>query len=536
MSLTLPPTVSENSLAAALDDFVAALSPDRVLTSAEDLREFRDPFEPESWELYVPSAVVMPTTVEEVQAVVRIANEHAIPLWTHGQGRNNAYGGGAPRVKGAVTVSLRRMNKVLEINEELGYAVVEPGTSWLELYEAIQAGGHNLMMSCTDLGWGSVIGNALDHGLTYTPYGQDFMMPCGMEVVLGDGDLLRTGMGAMPGNPAWHVYKRGLGPTLDQLFMQSNFGIVTRMGVWLLPMPETFMAVWLRVWAEDDVVPLIDTLRRLRLDRTIEGVPVLYNTLLAAAGTTKRTDWYEGDDPIPDGIIDKIGRELGTGRFTLRCGLFGDEPVVDHNYAKIKSAFEQIPGAEVWSTKTPAVGIPQLTHPGELVAGGVPNMEANHQTFWYSSEHGGHIGASPVVPLTGEHFYRVHKLLRRTIEDEASLDYMVGAPVISARSLINIGDITYDAQDEDQARRAYDAAKLLVTRAAEAGYGEYRAHLDTMDLAQAHYSFNDNAYLRFLEKIKDAVDPGGILSPGKQGIWPRAMRTGSNGGVARGGR
>ena len=48
-------------------------------------------------------------------------------------------------------------------------------------------------------------------------------------------------MGAMPGNRSWHVYKRGLGPTLDQLFMQSNFGIVTKMGVWLMPYPEVYM-------------------------------------------------------------------------------------------------------------------------------------------------------------------------------------------------------------------------------------------------------------------------------------------------------
>ena len=56
-----------------------------------------------------------------------------------------------------------------------------------------------------------------------------------MEVVLPNGELMRTGMGAMPGNRSWHVYKRGLGPTPDQLFMQSNFGIVTKMGVWLMP-------------------------------------------------------------------------------------------------------------------------------------------------------------------------------------------------------------------------------------------------------------------------------------------------------------
>ena len=73
------------------------------------------------------------------------------------------------------------------------------------------------------------------------------MTPCGMEVVLADGELLRTGMGAMPDNKSWHLYRRGLGPTLDQLFMQSNFGVVVKMGVWLMPWPEMYAPMWLTV-------------------------------------------------------------------------------------------------------------------------------------------------------------------------------------------------------------------------------------------------------------------------------------------------
>jgi 4-cresol dehydrogenase (hydroxylating) flavoprotein subunit len=53
-----------------------------------------------------------------------------------------------------------------------------------------------------------VIGNTLDHGITYMPYGVDFGLPCGMEVVLADGSVMRTGMGAMPGNRSWHVQAR----------------------------------------------------------------------------------------------------------------------------------------------------------------------------------------------------------------------------------------------------------------------------------------------------------------------------------------
>jgi 4-cresol dehydrogenase (hydroxylating) flavoprotein subunit len=47
-----------------------------------------------------------------------------------------------------------------------------------------------------------------------------------------------------------------------------------------------------------------------------------------------------------------------------------------------------------------------------------------------------------------------------------------------------------------------------------------------MDLAQEQYSFNNHAYRRFVETLKDAVDPSGILSPGKQGFWPASMRNG----------
>ena len=141
-------------------------------------------------------------------------------------------------MRGSVIVSLRRMNRVLEINEESAYAVVEPGVRWFDLYEAIQAGGHKLMLSIADLGWGSVVGNTLDHGVdVHAVRGRHGGRSAGWRSCSPNGEVMRTGMGAMPGNRSWHVYKRGLGPTPDQLFMQSNFGIVTKMGVWLMPVP-----------------------------------------------------------------------------------------------------------------------------------------------------------------------------------------------------------------------------------------------------------------------------------------------------------
>jgi 4-cresol dehydrogenase (hydroxylating) len=289
------------------------------------------------------------------------------------------------------------------------------------------------------------------------------------------------------------------------------------------------MPLWLRAWNEDDLGPIMDTLRRLMLDRTIENVPQLWNTIAMASVLSSRAPWYQGDDPMPDDVIDHMARELEIGRWTMRFALYGDEAVVDHRFAKIKAAFGRIEGAEVWGTKCAPEDIPSLEHPAERIQGGVPNLEWNNMTGWYGGEEGGLIGFSPVAPLTGHDALAVRDLLRGMIED-AGLDYMAGLIPINARSFIHVAMVIFDTKDEAQARAAYDVTQRLVREAAKQGYGEYRAHLDFMDLAADQYSFNDHAYRRFTETIKDALDPNGILSPGKQGIWPRAMRNGARPG------
>jgi 4-cresol dehydrogenase (hydroxylating) len=523
----LPPGVSEDEFAAAVEQFAAEIGADKVLTGDDELLGFRDPFQFQAWTDYSASAVVMPTTVEEVQAVVRVANERRIPLWTHSRGMNNGYGGPAPRLDGSVIVSLRNMNKVLEIDEELAYCVVEPGVRWFDLYDAVKAGGHKLMVSIPDLGWGGVVSNFLENGATYLPQAQDMAAYCGMEVVLANGEVLRTGMGAMPNNRSWHVYKRSLGPTLDQLFMQSNFGIVTKLGVWLMPWPECYMPLWLRAWKDDDLGAVVDTLRRLMLDRTIENVPQIWNSVAMASVRSSRAPWYQGEDPMPDDAIDHMAKELDIGRWLMRFALYGDEAVVDHRFAKVKAAFEAIPGVEVWGSKCAPEDMESLEHPFERVQAGVPNLDINQMTGWYGGDEGGHIGFSPVGRLTGKDAVEMRDVIRGLVEQEAKLDYAAVLIPTNSRSFIHVTMVIFDTKDEAQTRRAYDTSKLLVSEAAKYGYGEYRAHLDFMDLAQKQYSFNKHAYRRFVETIKDAVDPKGILSPGKQGFWPASMRNGS---------
>jgi 4-cresol dehydrogenase (hydroxylating) len=519
----VPSGLTDGDLDRALAAIAAAIGEEKVAADPDTIAEFGDPFQFPGSATNVPSAVVSPTSVEDVQAIVRLANQHRIPVWPVSRGKNNGYGGAAPQLPGSLMLSFRNMNRVLEINEELGYAIVEPGVSWFDLHDAIEAGGHRLAASVVDIGWGGVVSNTLEHGLTYLPYSLDQASHCGFEVVLPNGDLLRTGAGAMDNNPTWPLYKRGLGPTSTELFMQSNYGIVTKMGYWLMPKPEIYMPLWLQLWDDSQMPAVVDALRGLMLDGTINMRPQITNTLCMASMLTARAHWYDGDGSMPDAIIDKIAKDLGLGRWLMRFALYGDESVVDYNFAKIKRRFEAIGTATVVGQKHGPEAWETLPNPSERVQIGVPSMDLYKMAGWSGGDQGGHVDFSPVVPMTAKHTQAAQDLFSRMC-NEAGFDYLMGILPINARSAAMVNIIPFDTQNEAQVQAAYAHAKQMVATAGKLGYGEYRAHLSFMDLAADQFGFNHHAQRRFNETIKDALDPNGIIAPGKSGIWGTRLR------------
>jgi FAD/FMN-containing dehydrogenase len=74
--------------------------------------------------------------------------------------------------QGSIILDLQRMNKIIEVNDEYSYYTVEPGVTFFDIYREIQEQKANIWPSCPALGWGSVVGNALDRGWGYTPAGK----------------------------------------------------------------------------------------------------------------------------------------------------------------------------------------------------------------------------------------------------------------------------------------------------------------------------------------------------------------------------
>ncbi len=128
----------------------------------------------------------------------------------------------------------------------------------------------------------------------------------------------------------------------------------------------------------------------------------------------------------------------------------------------------------------------------------------------------------------------VHDLVRARVVDEAELAgadrhhrAVVDAQLqraLQRREQHHVVELLFDRRDPAIKRQAEEVFRVLVREAAAAGYGEYRTHLSFMDDIAATYGWNDNALLKLHQTIKDALDPKGILAPGKSGIWPARYR------------
>ena len=521
MRRTLPPDVSAETFAVALSGFSKIVGPEYLFTGSA-LESYLDPYAIVDPERYAPSAAVAPDDVEQIQKILKIANDHRIPLWTISTGKNLAYGGPAPRLPGSMILDLKRMNRILDVNEEFGYALVEPGVSYFELFEYIREKGLKLWIDAPSPGWGSVLANALERGGGHTPYGDHFGMQCGMEVVLADGDVVRTGMGALPGNNTWQLFKYGFGPYLDGIFTQSNFGVVTKMGIWLMPEPPGYRPFMITFPREEDIEQIVEILRPLKINNVIHNAAVIAHMQFQAAIQTAKSEYYTGDGPLPDSVARKIMDDQDIGMWNFYGALYGPDLILDAHWEVIRDAFSAIPGTKFFlADDRPDDPVMKYRIKG---MSGVPNLSEFGFLNWRGNS--AHIDFSPVSPTTGADALKQYTMIRdRSIE--YGFDYL-GVFVIGWRALNHIVTLVFDKTDMDDKQRAHELFGILIDEAAAEGYGEYRTHISFMDQIAGTFNYNDNALMKLNETIKDALDPNGILAPGKQGIWPQYLRDKKN--------
>lgn len=507
----LAPRVSKASFARLLAEMRGVVGDAWVYADDQGLRSYKKSYTPDPQLQHVPVGAVAPQSVEEVQAIVRIANHYRQPLWTVSTGKNLGYGSATPATPGQMVLDLKRMNRILNVDPDLATALVEPGVTYQQLQDYLDEHKIPLWLDVPTIGpIASPVGNTLDRGVGYTPYGDHFTFQCGMEVVLPNGDVMRTGMGSIKNSTTWQAFKWGYGPYVDGLFTQSNFGICTKMGMWLMPKPPCYKPFMIRHAEMSDVARIVEAMRPLRVASLIPNVNLMMGAAYQLAMFNRRSDVWQGEGSATDEAVKKAAKANDLGMWNTYFALYGSDESVAAIEPIVRGALTAS-GGEVLTEKEMG-GNPWFHHHATLMRGGL-NLDEIGLARWKGNG-GGLAWFAPVAPAKGDETAR-QTALAKEILGKYGFDY-TAAYAIGWRELHHIIALLFDKTDPAEEQKADTCYREMVTRFGEQGWASYRTGVPSMDLVAAQYGQVNRDFNKLL---KNAIDPKGILAPGKSGIY-----------------
>jgi glycolate oxidase len=442
------------------------VDPQYVVSADESKR----PYECDGLSVYkeMPGLVVMPASTTEVRAVMRLCHEHRVPVVARGAG--TGLSGGALPHRDGVLLSLTRLSKILEIDAAAGLARVQPGVTNLAITEACAPHGlfyapdPSSQIAC------SIGGNVAENagGVHCLKYGLTVHNVLALTVVTVDGEIITVGSEGMAGT----------GPDLLALLIGSEgmLGVVTEVTVRLVPEPPHCQVV-LASFAE--------------LGHAGDAV-----TAVIAAGIIPA-----GFEMMDSHAIRAAEDYVGAGYDTdaaalLLCELDGTEEEVRHGIAQVTAVFER--------------------HAATSIR--VSQDEAERLLFWK-----GRKSAFPAVGRISPDYYCMDGTIPRRMLSRvlAEISRLSGEFGLRVANVFHAGDgnmhplILFDESRPGELEKAerFGAEILkLCVRAGGCITGEHGVGIEK--LPQMLDQFSD-AELAQLNAIKDALDPDGLLNPGK---------------------
>lgn len=508
------------------------------------------------------SRVHRPRSVREVVELVTQAGQEGRKLYPVSAGLNWGYGSRSPVQTGCELVDLSLMRRIrnepggVELEDEPDIkpysdanpvALIEPGVSQSQLYESLQRHCPSLSFNVTgSAGATSLLGNALDRGVGYLGPRRDDLF--GLEVVLGTGQVLRTGFRRLGDQSALaHTHPYGLGPMLDGLFFQGNFGIVTSACFRLVPRPPCRVAVSLALRQTADLPRMIDELAALKREGVMGSVTHIGNKARSQAS-------------LMSGIVAYLSAHCGlSGELLTRQavqvlsrvapyewaslgGVFGTRAQVRAALAEIRSRLGGIARMTVVDDAKLALGY-RLLHPLRFLpfaranaaaiaairplhglASGIPTDAAIDNLTWRFGDEGrpaaeldqtrcGLIFVNPALPMDGAFAVRVMDAMV-AVAREHGHDLYITLNVETPTSLVAVANLLFDRRSEAEVVRAQDCARALHVCIKAYGLEVYRARADMM----SNVVDAADPYWQVVRDLKRTFDPGCVIAPGRYNL------------------
>lgn len=430
-------------------------------------------------------AVVTPDNLDQLRELILFSADKAFSLFNLlSPGEINT----APIPgKGAIVViDLKKLNAIIEVDTKAAYALVEPGVNFEQLNAYLENNDIPFIVDFEKNSKQSVSGSISNRHYGYTPYGDQLMMQCGMEVMLANGKLIRTGMGAMPGSNSWQLFKYGFGPYVDATFTQSNNGIITKVGIWLMPKPPGYKPFTVQLPNEAALNQAVEIMRNFKINMLVP------NTVAISSAQSDALQF--ADEDITSSSDEAMAEKHQLGHWNVYGALYNLPANVDFLWQAVSGALGQIEGAKILSDEATA------THP--IWAQREKRMKGQFNSINKHLADFSSINVHFASPIDGDDAIKMANLLKNT-SNPNQLN-MISQFALTWRTMMNQVQVLYPTGNPEKLAQARELTQQLINTFSEQGYP---VCLVDADMQEAVDQVTLGGLQTLKKRVKKALDP-----------------------------
>ena len=488
-------------------------------------------------------AVLCPENRKQVAAILKVAQRFKVPVYPVSTGNNWGYGSANPVEDDCAILDLSRLNRISAFDPEMGVVTVEPGVTQGALREFLDQQDGDYLVPVTGAGPNcSILGNALERGYGITPITDHFAAVTKIEAVLPDGSLYRTPLSELGGAEVDGLFKWGLGPYIDGLFSQGNFGVVVNITIALAPVPDTITAFFFSTKDDARLEALVPTVRAVL--RSLGGSVLAINLLNSQRMLSMMAPFPEDkaiDGLLPAHEVKHLANSHGVAAWSGIGAIYASKevaraarrtlrrllgPVTDRlifiNRRKVNTV-RNIARVLHGKLGTRVRGMTDTLSGALEIMHGTPNDVALALAYWRSGalpEPGqpknpardgcGLIWFAPLVPVRGKDVRNYIEMVER-ICPQYGINPLITLTAVNERCFDSTVPLLFDRSDANATARANDCYRALYEAGQKQGFLPYRLNIDAMDILNT----SGATCSRLASQLKAAVDPNSILAPGR---------------------
>jgi 4-cresol dehydrogenase (hydroxylating) len=435
------------------------------------------------------------------------------------------------------------MNRILHFDEELGTVTVQPGVTQQTLRDFLDERKAEFLVPVHGGGpTCSIVGNALERGYGITPHTDHFGALNALETVLPDGRVYRSVLNEL-GSAADGLFKWGVGPYLDGLFSQSNFGVVTEATFALARRPERIEAFYFWIGRDEQLEEAVEAVRGLlqSLGSLVGSINLMNRRRMLSMSLPYPKNEVPAGGIMPDSLVEAVARQLAVPAWMGFGALYGTREVVRAAKKTIRRQLRSCAQRIVfltphWSKRLlrissllpavrrsqPFAAISNLNE-GLKIVTGYPSEIALRIPYWKTGavpatgrpvdpakDGCGLLWYTPLIAMRPSSVRDCVCLVERVCRQHR-IEPLITLTSISERCFDSSVPLLFDKNDPDESARAEAAYRALFEAGRSLGCVPYRygAEHIPMILNEKMTAWD------VVRLLKRALDPACIVSPGR---------------------